>query len=421
MWKSFAGDYDERFMSHPPPPMPVIPVAYRQAPLPPPGVSRPGGLTFIGVMGIILSVIGLGVSFATLIFSIATTVAAQAQATALAANAQSYPLTASGAQVSPDGFDAMQSQAVVNGLQLARPMTAQEANQVRSLAQNHGKKLFSFNAASISATRVAANVSESGQVLNSSGKLENYYVLGEGRIDVGEGRALFRATDGEVYRSNEVAVNRALDEDQINQVVTEINLAIDTPLNATQESKLRTMLRDPSQLVVTADEVGAIQAGRMQPDTVWFVTDSAQVRMDKSGNTVLMSSMAPVPGTNPFSGKKISLKWGRAMQGEALVSGAMAVFLMVGSIILLRGRPVGRKLLIIYGLAGIPLAIVGGLAVGFAAGEWVNAFNTPTNPVSMNVAYIASILFGGFQIIWPLIVLLAMTRKSVKDHFKGVI
>ncbi|MBC7782418.1 MAG: hypothetical protein H7144_01155 [Burkholderiales bacterium] len=410
-------------MSQTPPPMRVLPVTLAYGHAATSGApARPSVVGVVGVISIILAAAALATNLGTAIFSGVIFVTAAQQTNMIAMNKMpAVQLVAPDEAPSADGVNDTVASNIIDGLRSARPMTTRQASHVRQLATKSGRKLFPFGTPAITAARVRDNVSASGEVLIGPDKTANYYVLGLGRLDVSDTQAVFRSDDNAVYRSGDVAVNRSLAEPVIEAHIANLNAQLAPPLNDAQQAALRTLLRDPNQIAFPQDDNRQFMpAGNFENGGVWIYTTQAQVRLARDGTPTLLSPLTPTPGVNPFSGKKITTAWGRALLGESVVGGLMGVLLLVAAIFLLRGRPAGRKLLIIYSLIKLPLAILGAWILARAIDELTNA----VGPGAIQSAFgpgLTGAIAAAASGIWPIIVLVTMCRRSVRDYFKGVI
>lgn len=402
--------------------MRVIPVtpAYAQLQV----ASRPGGVTAIGVISIILASLALIANLSSGVFglvSIGTTKVQQLSASR--DDLERYPLVDPGSTEPPGAMSDAEARAVAHGLNLAKPLTPVRQEQVIQLARRHGKTILPFAQSGVSAIAVRNNVSSATLQRAVSGEPENVYVMGEGTLTVNDTRALFRADNGNSYRSTDPEVNRSVDNDTIDRLLSSLTSFAVTP-NADQKARIITLLRDEKQLLVTP-ETGQIilGAGPLKEGGLWFSTPEAQVRLDRAGTALLLSSAAPEPGTSILTGRKLTTRWANLLMIESLFSGLLAVLLLVGAIFLLRGRPVGRKLCTTWAMIKLPMVVLGAILLGLTINEWLAALTSDdTTPPSASIApVVVASLNGLVGLIWALIVLVVLTRQPVRDYFKNVV
>ena len=148
-----------------------------------------------------------------------------------------------------------------------------------------------------------------------------------------------------------------------------------------QTNALRAKLRDPTQNILRPNEIVQF-AGMTDDGTWWFVTSTNQVRIDSAGTLSELNLKTPMPGMNPVSGQPISTRWAGLAMLDSAVTGVLAIPLLIAGIILLRGRPFGRKMHLWWAWLKLPLALLGAMVCGFAVGEWMSLMTatTPGNP-----------------------------------------
>ncbi len=398
--------------------MPVIPVMPSYPPMAP---ARPGAVTALGVISIILAIVGMIASVATAGFAFTAMLTAQMQRiTASTLDAQRYPLLVAAQASTPDSVTDQQADFIVEAFSRTRPLSPTRRQHVRSLARMHGGKLFSFDVGNITILRAKANISDSGPVLLGTGRTGDFYVTGTGRLEVSDANAIFRPDNGAAVRSGDVAVDRSLSETDITTLLSAVQSTGGLQLSPAQVGTVRRLLRDPEQSIAGAPPA-VLFAGPFADGGAWFETDKAQVRIDSLGNETLLSLDAPHPGTNLFAGRPVRTLWSQMLLVSTAASGGLAILLLIGAIFVLRGRPVGRKILTFWSLIKLPVAIAGSVMLGLTVWEWLAAFSgeanqqpTPPTPWSIGVA----VAIGLFGIAWPIIVLVVLSRRSVKEHFQ---
>jgi hypothetical protein len=189
-------------MSEPPPiPVPVATLAYA----PPPRDSRPGILTAVAVMSIVLgslsalySVGSLFSAIGMLVMSkISTTTAIQA--TPGVSSGPVKVVTVDGVQIdpagSPDAMGESQRQLVIDALASVRPINTQHRKDLDLLLENSGQKMFPFVKDSTTNDEIANKVFAT----NAATRTIDSFDIGTGTIRITDGLAMFRpAGKGEV-------------------------------------------------------------------------------------------------------------------------------------------------------------------------------------------------------------------------------
>ena len=401
--------------------MPVIPVMPAYPPIAP---ARPGAVSAVGVISIIVAALGMIMGIVTAGFAVTAVVTAMAQrVTASQHDAVRYPLIPEAQLSAPDAVDDQRAGMIVDAFTRTRPLTPTRQKHVRSLARMHGKQLFSFDVKNVTVLRAKSNITDSGPVLLSQGKTGDFYITGAGRLEVSDASAIFRPDNGQAVRSGDVAVDRSLSEPDIANVLSDIESRGSLTINPAPRATVLRLLRDPDQSII-GSPTSVQYAGGLSGAGLWFVTDKSQVRLTAAGTETLLSLNAPIPGTNPLSGRPIRTIWSQLLLLEAGASTLLAVLLLIGGIFLLRGRPVGRKLITIWSLIKLPITVAGAAILGFTVFEWVAVFqaqSAATPPPAGVWAWSTALTIGVGAILWPIIALVVLNRQSVKAYFSDVV
>ncbi len=411
------------------PAMPVLPVDVGYIHDTP---QRSRGAMVIGIISIVFAAMSIIGSIGVAGFGGSALITAQIHKISTAQMDEArYPLIPDETLQSPDGLDEQRAGMVVDALTKTRAMTAIRQQQVRSLARLHGKKLFPFGSEGLTVLRMKSNISESGQVRISGGNFADYYVTGSGRIEVSDTSAIFRPDVGPALRSGDIAVDRSLTEPQIEKLCNEIDASSQAKLNAAQRLTIQRLVRDPEQSIITNPDsavAGASSqfihvAGPLKDGGVWILTDKSQVRLTQDGTETLLSTDAPMPGNNSFTGKPAKTVWAQMVMVEAFVSLLLAVLLLIGGIFLCKGRPVGRRIHIVWAVVKIPVGLIGAWMLGLCVMEWLGSFqvaDAASTTRVMTAGWTTGVLFGLTGIIWPIVTLIAMSKQSVKEQLRTV-
>ncbi len=408
-------------MSGMPPPMRVIPVnpPYATA-LSNASAGRPGVVTAVGVVSIVLAIVQAISAFGWLGFAFTSMVTAQVQQRQTAMMNMGAYAVQPGVDAAPKGFPEPVARAVVQGLVRRHALSGTRQSHVRKLLMQQGRELLPFvEDATVSSQRIAAQVSDCGPMGGSS----DYYEVGQGRLEVTDQQAIFRRTDGKVFRSNDAVVDRALTEAQITQAITQLQWVVNGNPSQVQIDAIRAKLRDPAQAVLTPGESPGT-GGILSDKTLWFITSAGQVRVTPAGEIQTLNFNAPIPGTNPFSGKPISTFWAGLTMLDAAVTGLLAVPLLIAGILILRGRPIGRRMHFWWAWLKMPLAILGAMVCGFAVAEWMGALTSAPGaapPSSAAGGWTTAVSTGTLGVVYPVVLLIVLTRQRVRRYFEGVI
>jgi hypothetical protein len=196
------------------PPMPVapIPVAPLQwPPAPPPRRGRPGIITAIGIVSIIVACLSGMANFIITFVAFGALTASRSPAmftppprpgqfnTVPAAAPNGATAIVGGVQVDPsqseDGVhDESQRAMIISGMTRARSLDEGRKKQLDLLLTVAGRNVFPFISPGTSPQTIRANVSDSGRLPSASAgkKGPDYYIVGTGRVEVYDTHAIFR-------------------------------------------------------------------------------------------------------------------------------------------------------------------------------------------------------------------------------------
>ncbi|MGB7158923.1 MAG: hypothetical protein WBD40_12695 [Tepidisphaeraceae bacterium] len=426
-------------LPQPLPPVPVQPIMYSA-----PVAQRPGLITAIGVISIIVGSLGLlfnGIAglqaFGLMMVSNMTkTMAASQKAAAAVA-------TAPPAVVDPLSMPQPDRQNVVRGLAMVRPITKPRREQLDALLTKSGRQIYRLTAPHLTAEVVRQSVTEHGQFPDAKGgEGPDFFVIGEGRIELADDHAKFVPGDGrETIRVSAADVGEqanwraGLTPQQVKGIVDKVEQQAGTPLSAAQKSKLDLMLNSPTQgfftPAATIPEVTSqIQSVSMfntgnGGSQLMLSTPQGMLTLDDKGNTVNSTTWgAGAPGGVAFAaGPTFNVNMTAAIVAiaTALASACLAIYLLVIGIMVLRQHPRGARLHKIYAWIKIPLAIAGGIAwVVLWTGIIVGSAPANAPRAVMPTIITGSIIAVVVGCIYPIALLLALRAKSVREYYATV-
>jgi hypothetical protein len=350
-------------MSQPPQPQRVIPIeqtpphapyASYGTPVPPRLPSRPGILTALGVVSIVLAclmvVSNCGSIISVMVLTATTRAMNLVMTSAAAAQAQAArdAQNADGAGVKPRGLSEQQQAIVVAGLSRVHPLSPSRAKILRKLLAEDGQDMFPMDASHLTPGTVAAGVSQSGQLPGVGNKLGNdYYVIGNGRMELADDHAVFAPTDGgEVVRVYDGTMTIAVDEQDI----------------------------QPAGAAVTT-----------------MPTTMPAINAPTISNRAIMLSVL-----------------------DAVVSCILAIFLFICGLFVLRDSMAARRMHIGWAIVKTALAALGGFSVWMMISDL--ASNNPGG-ADMLMAAMMSVLAVAVALIYPIAVLIVMNARSVRDYY----
>jgi hypothetical protein len=296
----------------------------------------------------------------------------------------------------------------------------------------------------LTAASVREAVSESKPLSKSSGKAR--FSTENGTVEIYPDHAVFTSADNsktvdtsarhnrdQVSNSNSSTsfsssvvvggppVSTTLTAAQIDQVVKAAK-AFGTPINSAQLRSLRMELAKPNQGLVTPTGPSQVISVVAQPNgnlAIYFDT----------GNMLILDPRAKVILSGPMPMPNFGVGGGLAIMNslEALASIGLAIYLLIVGIMVLRGSFSSPRLLRIYALIKIPLAIVGGIGLAMLAYALSNGLtNNPAmgmsgSPASPKAAYvIAGVVATLIGLALPIGLLIALRSKTVRGYYNSV-
>jgi hypothetical protein len=433
--------------SHPPAiPVPAQALAY-STPLP---YYRPGIVTAIGVMAIVVGCLSLFANFSTgmgawglmMVSRISTTMSRSAAARSSASPPPTAPATP--LSVGEVGV-------AVNTLSPMLALDGPHDRELNRMLRLHGREIFGNDEDTpLTGAQVRQAVTLSRK-MSRSGSPAAQFITAQGKVDVFAGHAVFTSTDGTIIDSSArdhsdstqatahaatrmqvttlvgpggvsvTSVSKTLTPAQVRSIVSAVKAAAKSPLNPAQVKAVQAELSKPNQLLVTAGRAAPVPAVVSQPGgnvTVYFNT----------GNTLVLGPAGQVVSSGPPPMPKFNVNTGLALlvMIEAILSAALAIYLIVVGIIVLRGSFHAPRLLRIYGWTKIVLAIVAGVGMGTMMYQFYSGMSNMPGVAGSGaslgpIGAIYGIVLGLLGLAFPIGVLIALRSRTVQSYFNAVV
>lgn len=343
----------------------------------------------------------------------------------------------------PQGLEAQQRRVVGTGLKQRVELSETRVDRLDGFLAQHGKvafpKLESW--AGSGPEQVLWRIEESGSVEEGDASYA-YFKMAPGRLEVHDDRVTFIPADGgggeitvtaDGSTTGPTTAPTTLPATDVQGAIDEVqSLAGATPLNAQQLATLRGLLEAPGQELVLPSTPQLPSSNYVAGAYVdeddgtahvvfmnYFVTISPQGQVTSKQPT----SAIPQQMASAISMTAIGLAI-----AEALLSAALAVFLIVAGAMTLRDSFAARRLHWIYVWIKIPLAIVAVLAWawllhGLYAGMDMMALvrgsaALPTSFVSVLLFVALSLGIAG--LVYPVALIFALRSKAANDYYNMV-
>jgi hypothetical protein len=324
---------------------------------------RPGWITAVGVVSLCVAAALLLFHFSAASVAFTVRVQNQLTQTIFAGPAFAPPIVAANGV----GLPRREVDAVVDGLSRLRPLSEPRAAAVNRLASRHGRTMFRFTP--ITAARVAAGVSDSGQMFESGGTPADYFVLPEGRLEVDDSGAVYRPDGGEALRSGPETEGTGLTAEQAETFAANVAAHTGATIPPAVRDGLKTALQDPKQTLVNAASSLEVIDAQLDGAGGIGVTPAAGVyfRMAADGSVIAVGGATPVviPPPPPTGPAHTAAGW---LMLLSLLGLGAAILLIAASTFWLNGRPVGRRLMLLFVAISVPLAVATAIALGMTFG-----------------------------------------------------
>lgn len=400
----------------PPFPRPVEPIAYMS-----PAPRRPGIITAIGVISIIVASLAAMANLGAAASVYVAQMVAQMQATL-----RVTPIPMAGSVVLDDG----PRQLALDGFALRQPLDERQRAQLDLLLAQVGDQIVPLAEDELTAEALAANIASAGAIPPDEQMPEEgrFYVLAAGRVEVYSDRATFRPAHGGdvVTVSADAGESGILTPAQVDAVVQAVNASLPAAnkLNPRQLAALKRELAGPDQVLIdpnAGNPASQIQVASPISDGGVFIAAnaSASLWIDRQGRITM--KQAGFGGGGPAAaGGATTVAMNRpgyvVCVLEIFASFVLAALLFTAGILVLRDQRLGLKLHWLYVWIRIPLALVAMWAwTAFWSHISMSAWGTSgTWEVTL---FSASVPAMG--LVYPIALILTLRWRTVRQYASG--
>jgi hypothetical protein len=417
-------------------PQPVVPLY--ATPLARSG--RPGIISFLGIIAIVIASLSMLACFVGGMMTLAFMIQRQAMkamtatssvtvsssstgggntrivtrvgtGTAQQSPGQARTLSTSEYPTGPRGIAEPQRLIVEEALSRSRRLSTDQNKRVDQLLAKSGKDIFPFG---IATNTMQSAINDAG-TLTGGTSIANYYLLGSGKLEIYDDRAIFFPSDGQPVRvhaddPNEDETSNALSQKQIDEFVKTVESQANAKLTPQQITALRNELSDPNQMLVLPGSINSPIGVSMSSQGALQLTARSYLEIDPAGN--VMNSTQMVMRT--MSRSTVRPTAGVMTLLDTLFSGALAIYLLVVGILVLRQNHRGRGLQLVFAVLKLPVAVL-------AAIGWIWTFHDLSGKAMSFEArafWFAVLLLIG--IAYPLFLLIALNTRAVREYYGGV-
>ncbi len=340
------------------------------------------------------------------------------------------------------GVVAADRRIIIDGLTEVRPLTEARQRQFDELLAENGKDITPFTGSSLTSSRVAANVSDSGRFPTAAGGSDgpDYFVLGQGRVEVTDDHAVFFPADGgaairtvaeAVPEGNDSATaastakSNALPPAQIRSALRRVK-QLGGRLNKSQTQALTQTLQNPGEQFIIATTDGSdpateISAASTFADGSVFIQTlhngmTSTITFDPTGSVT--SSMSNTYSSATSGMPQFSLLTALLAMIGSILNLVLGVYLLICGILILRQSGKGALLHWIYVAIKLPL----GIATAFAmASLWSQLFKSIPSGAGprttwMSVAAATPSVLG---LIYPAALFFVLRSVTVRSYYNA--
>lgn len=412
--------------------------------------ARPGLITTIGVLCIVIACLSGLSSFSTAVYgtmfyfvsSLSGRVAASSSGIA---SATSQPAAGTGLSVGDAGTAG-------NTLHTLLHLDSRRQRELTNLLHLHGGEIFpSDGSGALTDADVRAAVTKTVPTTDPASDAAAEFSTAAGSVSVFPDQATFASADGGVtiqtsaargtdsrseHSSGSFAVtagaqtnSTTLTSADVDRTIAAANrLIAPSSLNPAQANTLRSCLSQANQQWVTP--------GTASP--VAFVSDNGStvnIRFD-TGGWLLLDAQGKVIGSGSAmsfaSGPPFHVSGGAALTVviESVLSIVLAIYLLIVGILVL--RPPGRQgtLLRVYALIKIPVALAAGLGIAWMATDFLTgitaaaasgptgATSAPSSGPALGIAVGWGIGIALAGLAWPVALLILLRMRTAREYFQ---
>jgi hypothetical protein len=417
-------------------PLPVEPIY----PQPAARSGRPGVIGFIGVTSIVVASLAIlaGVCFGLMDVGLMMASISAKQAAMTPAPVPTANIVAPGGgpeRLPANGLPVAARRNMADGLSRLTALSPKQLLQLDELLAEEGTSI-APTAATFTPSQLAATVAKNGHLAFNGNSGSDYFVLGQGRLEISDDRAVFFPTDGSpALRSNAIqlpvyAVSpHRLGPDQIRSIIRTINEMNGTKIKSAQLQALIQTFQNPGQQIVVPTTDGSDPAweitsattdasGSLSVSTTHGNTYSS-ISCDASGNL----GQSSVSTNSPFmngNGPAINTTAAATALVLTVLQLLLAMFLLISGIVTLRLGPRGRMLHWIYVVLKIPLAAGTAAASAWMWGSLMNSIPNPNNATPPGVAMSMAIGMGALPAViggvYAIVLFFLLLGKTVRTY-----
>ena len=423
-------------------PIPVQPLTYSL----PFRQGRPGIITALAVMCIIVaSLNGIGSllsgGYAFLFY---TASKAQARMSAASTVTTTYSSGAVAPTLAPPpqaGAGTVPMGDTGVAVNVLRPMLSLDAAHVRELnhlLRHHGRQIFGEEDDFKFTTTSVRSAILSSKPLTADSAQPAQFTTAQGTVEIFVDHAVFTSADGSLELrtsmrpisdqtihhavTNPAAMpapptTTALTPAQVKKVMAAVS-GTGVALNAAETQALKTAISDPNQSLVTPGAATPVIMAVRHPD------GNAAITFDTGDMLVLSPQGKTISSGPPKFNFNVKGSTATILAIEAAASGALAIYLLIVGVFLLRPILRGRKLVAIFAVLKIPLAIVVAIGWPMLAWEMMQGLSTSsalgTTAPTAGPYVVWGIITAVVGLAFPVALLITISTRPVRNYYNSV-
>ena len=184
-------------------------------------------------------------------------------------------------------------------------------------------------------------------------------------------------------------------------------------LTPAQLAALNSQLSSPNQQLVTPGSSVSVMSASVQPNGNAIITFN-------TGSMLVLGPQGQVISSGAFRMPKVSLATAMTLMGEAGASILLAIYLLVIGIVVFRSYRGTAKLLRIYAVLKIPLAIAAGIGIGRFGYELTSSSLLASSGMG-SAFYVWGVVLAIVGIAFPIGLLIALSTRGVRNYYNSVV
>jgi hypothetical protein len=334
------------------------------------------------------------------------------------------------------GLSGTRRQTVMAAMLRVHDLSSPRRQMLENALSDAGETFFAFAGQDPSEPAVRAQITSSGSDAagGQSAAAADYFVLGQGRLELFDDRAVFYPVNaapplrwqGGTYSDSDGTPH--LSAAQVSAIVQRVQSLTHAPLSSAQQNALTGQLCASSQAWITPalPVPSQMTAASYAPDGSLTIVINGQLMVIAPGGSVSVSGGGGGSGaTSVAISAVISASSASTSPWQPFVMSAIlqllsllvAIYLLVSGILVLGNSPAGARLHWIYVWLKIPIAIIAALALSWMMQSFVTSMGMPAGGFPFFSWSSVGIYSGFWGCAYPIALIFALRSRTVRAYY----